>query len=149
VLIDYAHNEISCRSILTTLREYRPKRIVSIFGCGGNRSKDRRYTMGKVIGELSDLSVITADNPRKENVLDIIEDIKVGMKQSSGEYVVLPDRQEAVTYAVKNAKKGDLILLLGKGHEEYQDVDGVKYYYSEREAVKKAAKECGLSIEKN
>lgn len=140
VLIDYAHNEVSSRSVLTTLREYNPSRIISIFGCGGNRSRDRRFTMGEAIGELSDLSIITADNPRRENVLDIIEDIKVGMKKSGGEYVEIPDRQEAVTYAIKNAKKGDMIILLGKGHEDYQEVNGIQYHYSDREAVANAMK---------
>ncbi len=141
VLIDYAHNEISARSVLTTLREYNPKRIISIFGCGGNRSRDRRFTMGETIGRLSDLSIITADNPRRENVLDIIEDIKVGMEKSDGEYVAIPDRQEAVTYAIAHAKKGDMIILLGKGHEDYQEVNGVQYHYGEREAVANAMKE--------
>lgn len=140
VLIDYAHNEVSSRSILTTLREYNPGRIVSIFGCGGNRSRDRRFTMGEAIGELSDLSIITADNSRTENVLDIIEDIKVGMKKSGGNYVEIPDRQEAVTYAIKHAKKGDLIILIGKGHEDYQEINGVKYHFDDREAVAKAMK---------
>lgn len=139
VLVDYAHNELSCRSVLTTLREYNPARLVSIFGCGGNRSRDRRYTMGEAIGELSDFSIITADNSRRENVLDIMEDIKVGMKKSGGEYVAIPDRQEAVDYALQNARKGDMIILLGKGHEDYQEVDGVKYHFSDREAVVKAA----------
>lgn len=140
VLIDYAHNEVSSRSILETLREYKPRRIISIFGCGGNRSRDRRFTMGETIGRLSDLSIITADNPRRENVLDIIEDIKVGMNKSGGEYVEIPDRTEAVEYALKNAKKGDMIILLGKGHEEYQEVNGVQYPYSDRGAVEETAK---------
>ena len=87
------------------------------------------------------LSIITADNPRRENVLDIIEDIKVGMEKSDGEYVAIPDRQEAVTYAIAHAKKGDMIILLGKGHEDYQEVNGVQYHYGEREAVANAMKE--------
>lgn len=147
VLIDYAHNEISARSVLTTLREYKPNRIISIFGCGGCRSRERRYTMGEAIGELSELSIITADNPRTENVLDIIEDIKLGMHRSGGKYVAIPDRQEAVTYAISQAEKGDMIILLGKGHEDYQEINGVKYHYGEREAVANAVKEVfGKSI---
>ena len=141
VLIDYAHNEVSSRSILTTLREYKPNRIVSVFGCGGNRAKMRRYTMGEAIGELSDLSIITEDNSRLENVMDIIEDIKVGMHKTSGKYVVIPNRQEAITYAIAHAQKGDMIILLGKGHEEYMDYDGKKHPYSERQAVANAVKE--------
>lgn len=135
VLIDFAHNGVSSESVLSTLREYNPHRIISIFGCGGNRSKVRRYEMGEVIGRMSELAVITSDNPRRENVMDIIEDIKVGMAKSDGNYVVIPDREEAVAYALEHAEKGDMIILLGKGHEEYQEINGVKHHYSEREAV--------------
>lgn len=140
VLIDFAHNGVSSESVLSTLREYNPHRIVSIFGCGGNRSKVRRYEMGEVIGRMSELAIITSDNPRREDVMDIIEDIKVGMAKSNGNYVVIPDREEAVAYALEHAQKGDMIILLGKGHEEYQEIDGVKYHYSEREAVVKGMK---------
>lgn len=140
VLIDFAHNGVSSESVLSTLREYNPHRIVSIFGCGGNRSKVRRYEMGEVIGRMSELAIITSDNPRRENVMDIIEDIKVGMAKSDGTYVVIPDREEAVAYALKHAEKGDMIILLGKGHEEYQEINGVKYHYSDREAVVKGMK---------
>ncbi len=140
VLIDFAHNGGSSESILSTLREYNPHRIVSIFGCGGNRSKVRRYEMGEIIGRMSELSIITSDNPRRENVMDIIEDIKVGMAKSNGNYVVIPDREEAVAYALEHAERGDIIILLGKGHEEYQEIDGVKHHYSEREAIVKGMK---------
>lgn len=140
VLIDFAHNGVSAESVLSTLREYEPHRIVSIFGCGGNRSKLRRYEMGEVIGRLSELAIITSDNPRRENVMDIIEDIKVGMAKSDGNYVVIPDREEAVAYALEHAEPGDLIILLGKGQEEYQEINGVKHHYSEREAVVKGMK---------
>lgn len=140
VLIDFAHNGVSSESVLSTLREYNPHRIVSIFGCGGNRSKVRRYEMGEVIGKMSELAIITSDNPRREDVMDIIEDIKVGMAKSDGNYVVIPDREEAVAYAIEHAEKGDMIILLGKGHEEYQEIDGVKHHYSEREAVVKGMK---------
>lgn len=140
VLIDFAHNGVSSESVLSTLREYNPHRIVSIFGCGGNRSKVRRYEMGEVIGRMSELSIITSDNPRREDVMDIIEDIKVGMAKSEGTYVVIPDREKAVAYALEHAEKGDMIILLGKGHEEYQEINGVKHHYSDREAVVKGMK---------
>ncbi len=140
VLIDFAHNGVSSESVLSTLREYKPNRIVSIFGCGGNRSKVRRYEMGEVIGRMSELAIITSDNPRREDVMDIIEDIKVGMAKSNGNYVVIPDREEAVAYALEHAEKGDMIVLLGKGHEEYQEINGVKHHYSEREAIVKGMK---------
>ncbi len=136
LMIDYAHNAMSMESILKTMREYHPKRIVSLFGCGGNRSKLRRYEMGETSGRLADLSVITADNSRDEEVLDIIEDIKVGIDKTEGEYVVIPDRKEAIKYTIVNAKEGDIILLLGKGHEDYQEIKGVKYPFDERVIIR-------------
>lgn len=138
VLIDFAHNGVSTESVLKTLRGYNPGRIIAIFGCGGNRSKLRRYEMGEAVGKLAELAIVTSDNPRTEDVMDIIEDIKVGLAKTEGEYVVIPDRQEAVNYAVSHAKDGDMIILLGKGHEEYQEIQGVKYHYSERETVANA-----------
>ena len=138
VLIDFAHNGVSTESVLKTLHGYNPNRIIAIFGCGGNRSKLRRYEMGEAVGNLADLAVVTSDNPRTEDVMDIVEDIKVGLDKTKGEYVVIPDRQEAVNYAVEHAEDGDMIILLGKGHEEYQEINGVKHHYSEREAVANA-----------
>lgn len=138
VLIDFAHNGVSTESVLKTLRGYNPNRIIAIFGCGGNRSKLRRYEMGEAVGRLADLAVVTSDNPRTEDVADIIEDIKVGLARTDGEYIVIPDRQEAVNYAVGAARDGDMVILLGKGHEEYQEINGVKHHYSEREAVANA-----------
>lgn len=148
VLIDFAHNGVSTESVLKTLREYNPKRMIAIFGCGGNRSKLRRYEMGEAVGNLADLAVVTSDNPRTEDVMDIVEDIKVGLAKTTGEYVVIPDRQEAVTYAINLAEDGDMIVLLGKGHEEYQEINGVKHHYSEREAVANALAERRKKAEK-
>lgn len=138
VLIDFAHNGVSTESVLKTLRGYNPARIIAIFGCGGNRSKLRRYEMGEAVGNLAELAIVTSDNPRTEDVMDIVEDIKVGLAKTKGEYIVIPDRQEAVNYAVDHAQDGDMIILLGKGHEEYQEINGVKHHYSEREAVENA-----------
>ncbi len=138
VLIDFAHNGVSTESILKTLREYKPRRIMAVFGCGGNRSRLRRYEMGEAVGNLADLAIVTSDNPRTEDVMDIMDDIKKGLAKTEGEYVIIPDRQEAVNYAVEHAEDGDMIVLLGKGHEEYQEINGVKHHYSEREAVKNA-----------
>ena len=87
---------------------------------------------------MAELAIVTSDNPRTEDVMDIIEDIKVGLAKTEGEYIVIPDRQEAVNYAVDHARNGDMIILLGKGHEEYQEINGVKHHYSEREAVENA-----------
>ena len=135
LLIDYAHNAISMENILTTLREYQPKRLITLFGAGGNRPRDRRFEMGEVSGRLSDLSVITEDNSRFENVMDIIEDIKTGLHKTNGNYIVIPDRTDAIRYCIENAQDGDIIVLAGKGHEDYQDKNGVKTHYDEREVI--------------
>lgn len=135
LIIDYAHNEVSTRSVLTTLMEYHPKRLICVYGGGGNRSKLRRYDMGEVAGEMADLCVLTCDNPRDEEIRDINNDIKVGLARSNGKYIEIDDRKEAIAYCMKNAKPGDMIVLLGKGHEDYQEIKGVKYHFDEREAV--------------
>lgn len=135
LIIDYAHNEVSTRSVLTTLMEYHPKRLICVYGGGGNRSKLRRYDMGEVTGEMADLCVLTCDNPRDEEIRDINNDIKVGLAKSNGKYIEIDDRKEAIAYCMKNAKPGDMIVLLGKGHEDYQEIKGVKYHFDEREAV--------------
>ena len=136
LLIDYAHNAVSMESLLTTLRLYDPKRLVCMFGAGGNRPKVRRYEMGEASGRLADLSVITADNSRFENVLDIIEDIKIGMHKTEGKYVTIPDRREAIRWCIENAQPGDIVVLAGKGHEDYQEIEGVKYPFDERVVIR-------------
>lgn len=135
LIIDYAHNEVSTRSVLTTLLEYHPKRLICVYGGGGNRSKLRRYDMGEVTGEMADLCVLTCDNPRDEELRDINADIKVGLAKSSGKYIEIDDRKEAIAYCITHAMPGDMIVLLGKGHEDYQEIRGVKYHFDEREAV--------------
>ena len=132
LLIDYAHNAMSLESLLSTLKEYEPERLVCVFGCGGNRSKLRRYEMGEVSGRLADLTVITSDNPRFEEPLAIIEDIKIGMAKTQGAFVEIADRKQAIAYAIKNGQPGDVIVLAGKGHEDYQEIKGVKYPMDER-----------------
>lgn len=132
LLIDYAHNEMSLKSLLTTLREYQPARLVCVFGCGGNRSKDRRFGMGEVSGNYADLTIITSDNPRFEKPQDIIEDIKIGIRRTEGMYVEICDRKEAIAYAIDHGQPGDIIVLAGKGHEDYQEIEGVKYPMDER-----------------
>lgn len=136
LLIDYAHNAVSMESLLTTLREYHPKRLVCMFGAGGNRPKVRRYEMGEVSGRLADLSVITEDNSRFEEVQDIIDDIKTGMQKTEGKYVEIPNRIDAIRYCIENARDGDIIVLAGKGHEDYQETRGVKHHLDEREVIR-------------
>lgn len=135
LLIDYAHNALSMENVLTTLRKYEPNRLITMFGAGGNRPKVRRFEMGETSGKLSDLSVITEDNSRFEDVMDIIEDIKVGLAKTDGKYVVIPNRKDAIRYCIKNAQKGDIVVLAGKGHEDYQEIKGVKYHMDERELI--------------
>ena len=135
VIIDAAHEEFSCRSLFETIKKYHPNRIISVFGCGGNRSKLRRYGMGAAIGENSDLSIITSDNSRLEKTEDIVEDILVGMIPSGGNYEIILDRKSAIQKALLTAQKGDCILLIGKGHETYEDIGGVKRPFDEKRIV--------------
>ena len=146
LMIDYAHNAMSLESLLTTLKAYNPTRLVCLFGCGGNRAKSRRYEMGEVSSRLADLTVITSDNPRDEEPMDIIEDILIGVKKANGEYVTIPDRKEAIGYCMLNAKDGDIIVLAGKGHEDYQEIKGVKYHMDERELIAELVEEHGDAV---
>lgn len=141
LMIDYAHNAMSLESLLTTLKEYNPKRLVCLFGCGGNRSRDRRYEMGEVSGRLADLTIITSDNPRFEEPQDIIDDIKTGISRTDGKYVEICDRKEAIKYAIANGQPGDVIVLAGKGHEDYQEIKGVKYPMDERVLIAEVLEE--------
>ena len=141
VMIDYAHNAMALESLFTALKAYKPKRLVSLFGCGGNRSKDRRYEMGEVSGNMADLTIITSDNPRFEKPQDIIDDIKLGMAKTSGEYVEILDRKEAMRYAILNGEPGDIIVFAGKGHEDYQEIEGVKYHMDERDLIRQIVEE--------
>ncbi|MBQ4282582.1 MAG: UDP-N-acetylmuramoyl-L-alanyl-D-glutamate--2,6-diaminopimelate ligase [Lachnospira sp.] len=132
LMIDYAHNAMALESVLGTLKEYEPNRLVCMFGCGGNRARDRRFEMGEVSGRVADFTVITSDNPRFEEPLAIIEDIKTGISKTDGEYVIVPDRREAIKYVIKTGQPGDIVILAGKGHEDYQEIKGVKYPMDER-----------------
>jgi len=123
------------QNLFETILKYSPKRIVAVFGCGGNRSKLRRYSMGEVIGKNADLSIITEDNNRYEKIEDIVSDILVGMKKADGKYIVINKRKDAIEYALENAQKGDVIMLIGKGHEDYIEENGTRTYFSEREVV--------------
>ena len=135
VIIDFAHNEFSVKTLFDTIKQYKPNRIISVFGCGGNRSKLRRYGMGEVIGANSDLSIITSDNSRFEKVEDIINDILIGMHKTDGKYVIIPKRREAIKEALRIASKGNIVLLIGKGHEMYEEIEGIQYPFDEREVV--------------
>ena len=146
LLIDYAHNAMALESILTTLREYDPGRLVCLFGCGGNRAKSRRFEMGEVSGRLADFTIIPSDNPRFEEPLDIIADIKTGISKTTGKYIEIPDRKEAIRYAIKNGRRGDIIILAGKGHEDYQEIKGIKYPMDERVLISEILKEENITV---
>lgn len=141
VMIDYAHNAMALESLLTTLKEYHPKRLVCLFGCGGNRSRLRRYEMGEVSGRLADFTIITSDNPRYEKPEEIIEDIVTGIKRTDGAYVTIPNRKEAIAYAIHHGQPGDVIILAGKGHEDYQEIEGKKYPMDERRLIQEILEE--------
>lgn len=136
LLLDYAHNGIGMENVLSTLREYEPGRLICLFGAGGNRPKVRRYEMGEAAGRLADLCVITADNSRFEEVTDILNDIKVGLTKVDGKFIEIPDRREAIAWCLDNARDGDVIVLAGKGHEDYQEIKGVKYPFDERVVIR-------------
>ncbi|MDR1364436.1 MAG: UDP-N-acetylmuramoyl-L-alanyl-D-glutamate--2,6-diaminopimelate ligase [Oscillospiraceae bacterium] len=136
LIIDYAHNELSMKNIISSIREYNPKRIVTLFGAGGERSHERRFKMGEVSGKLSDLTVITEDNSRREPIDFIIKDIETGILRTEGKYVIIPNRRDAIKWCLDNAQNGDVIIMAGKGHETYQEINGVKRHFDEREIVK-------------
>lgn len=146
LMIDYAHNAMALESLLTTLKEYEHGRLVCVFGCGGNRSRDRRFEMGEVSGKLADFTVITSDNPRFEEPDAIIADIITGMEKTKGAYIAIPDRKEAIAYAIDHGQPGDIIVLAGKGHEDYQEIKGVKYPMDERDLIADILKERGISF---
>lgn len=141
LMIDYAHNAMSLESLLRTLRDYEPGRIVTVFGCGGNRSRTRRYEMGEVSGKLSDFTIITSDNPRFEEPQAIIDDIITGIKKTDGKYIDICDRKEAIRYAIRHGQPGDVIILAGKGHETYQEIRGVKYDMDDRVLIREVLEE--------
>ena len=135
VLVDYAHNGPALRSLLSTLREYEPARLIPVFGCGGERDRNRRFEMGRCAAELADFSVITSDNPRREKPMDIIRDIISAMAEEEGSYTVIPDRREAIRWTVSQAQTGDIIIIAGKGHETYQITGEEKHHFDDREEV--------------
>jgi UDP-N-acetylmuramoyl-L-alanyl-D-glutamate--2,6-diaminopimelate ligase len=141
VIIDYAHNALSMENVLVSLRKYNPQRLMTLFGAGGCRARDRRFEMGEISGKLSDLSIITEDNSRFEDVMSIIGDIEVGIKKTKGKYAVIPDRRKAIEFCIKNARSGDIIVLAGKGHENYCEIKGKKYHFDEREIIAEIEKE--------
>ena len=141
LMIDYAHNAMSLESLLETLRDYDPGRLVCVFGCGGNRARSRRFEMGEVSGRLADFTIITSDNPRFEEPMDIIADIVTGIEPTGGAYTRIPDRKEAIRFAIAHGQPRDIIVLAGKGHEDYQEIRGKKYPMDERVLIREILEE--------
>lgn len=141
VVVDFAHEPNGAKNFLSTMKLENFKRMVVIFGCGGNRSKDRRYGMGEVAGKLSDFVILTADNSRYEKTIDIIKDIETTLSKYKKKddldkgYVIIEDRKEAIKYAINNHKKGDLICVIGKGHESTMETNGVKTRFLDSEEI--------------
>ncbi|MDO4805217.1 MAG: cyanophycin synthetase, partial [Lachnospiraceae bacterium] len=136
LMIDYAHNAMALESLLSTLRDYDPGRIVCLFGCGGDRDPSRRFEMGETSGKMADFTIITSDNPRTEDPQAIIDNIKTGISKTDGQYIEIIDRREAIAYAIHHGRPGDIIVLAGKGHEDYQEINGKRYPMDERVIIK-------------
>ncbi|MCX7710931.1 MAG: UDP-N-acetylmuramoyl-L-alanyl-D-glutamate--2,6-diaminopimelate ligase [Clostridia bacterium] len=145
IIIDYAHTPDSLENILKTVKNYAPARVVSLFGCGGDRDRTKRPIMGKISGNLADFTIITSDNPRTEDPAAIINDIEAGIKGSNARYIAIHDRREAIKYSIEHAKPKDIIVLAGKGHETYQIFKDKTIHFDEREVVREILDE--LKIE--
>lgn len=135
VIIDYAHTPDGLENIISTVKEFCEARVITLFGCGGDRDRTKRPIMGRIAGTLSDYCIVTSDNPRTEEPAAIIEDIMVGVNQTDCEHIVIENRREAIMYALSFAKRGDCIILAGKGHETYQIIGKTKNHFDEREVI--------------
>ena len=136
IMIDYAHSPESLQNILSAVKSYTRGKVISVFGCGGDRDKGKRPIMGEISGRIADFTIITTDNPRTEEPEQIIAEIENGIKNTTGKYKVIVDRTEAIKEAIKMATKIDIVVLAGKGHEIYQEINGEKYPYDERKIIK-------------
>lgn len=137
IMIDYAHSPESLQNILSAVKSYTRGRVISVFGCGGDRDPGKRPLMGQISGNIADFTIITSDNPRTENPETIVKEIEEGIIKTKGKYVAIVDRTDAIKHAIKIANKNDIIVLAGKGHETYQEINGEKYPYDERKIIRK------------
>ena len=140
-MIDYAHSEDSLLNILKAVKSYTKGRVICVFGLGGDRDTRKRPKMGKIAGKLADFTIISSDNPRYDDPMEIAEEIAKGTKEVTDQYTIITDRAKAVEYALKMAQKDDLVLLAGKGHETYQLVGDKKVHFSEKEVIKRVLEE--------
>ena len=141
IMIDYAHSPESLQNILQAVKSYTRGKVISVFGCGGDRDSGKRPIMGEISGRIADFTIITSDNPRTEDPQKIVDQIEEGIKKTKGNYKVVVDRVEAIKEAMKMATKRDLIVLAGKGHEPYQEINGVKHPFDERIIVRQLVQE--------
>ena len=137
VFIDYAHTPDGLEKSLSCLKKHCRGKLICLFGCGGNRDRGKRPIMGEVAAKKADFSVLTSDNPRYEDPLDIISEIEIGYRRFSSSYVVVPDRKKAIGYALDFVGKGDVLLVAGKGGEDYQEIMGIKYFFNDNDIIKK------------
>lgn len=141
VVVDYAHTDDALANTLRTARELTDAKIITVFGCGGDRDVSKRFPMGRVAGELSDVVIVTSDNPRNEDPLAIIANIEEGIRSTGREYVAISDRREAIAKAVAVAEPGDVVIIAGKGHETYQIIGSDKFHFDDREAATDAIRD--------
>ena len=150
VIVDYAHTDDALENLIRTARELNPKgRVITLFGCGGQKDRTKRPVMGEVTGRLSDLTILSSDNPRSEDPLKIISDIIVGLQKTAGKYLIEPDREKAIGIAMEEARSGDIVLLAGKGHENYQILADHTFEFDDREVARRALRERGFTEPRN
>jgi UDP-N-acetylmuramoyl-L-alanyl-D-glutamate--2,6-diaminopimelate ligase len=149
-IVDFAHTDDALENLIKTARELNPKgRIITLFGCGGGKDRTKRPIMGEASGRLSDLTILTNDNPRQEDPLKIISDIVVGLQKSNGKYLIEPDREKAFGVAFDEARAGDIVLLAGKGHEDYQILADKTLTWDDRKVAQQALRQRGFEAAGN
>jgi len=147
VVVDYAHTDDALRNTIAVARGLGPKRVITLFGCGGDRDRTKRPLMGQAAGELSDSVVLTSDNPRTEDPLAIINDALVGLRRTDVLHKIEPDRALAIRMAIAEARPGDLVILAGKGHETYQDLGDHRINFDDRQVAREALRRLGYRKE--
>ena len=135
IYVDYAHTPDGLKKALTVLKPLANGRLICVFGCGGNRDKGKRKKMGVISGENADFTIITSDNPRFEEPMEIINEIEEGVLEVTKQYVIVQDRKDAISYAINYAKDGDILLIAGKGSEKYQEILGIKHVFDDKDMV--------------
>lgn len=141
VFVDYAHSPDALENVLKTVREFAKARVIYVFGCGGDRDRAKRPIMGEIAGRFSEYAIVTSDNPRTEEPMSIIESIEEGVKRSGTKYVVIENRKDAIKHALSVAEENDVVMIAGKGHENYQEINGTKYHFDDKEIVEELLKE--------